>query len=47
MQSNCEANHIQVAESTAKHLMENPKYKLTKRGVLFVKGKGHLFIIII
>ncbi|EJD75213.1 RGC/RGC protein kinase [Loa loa] len=40
MQSNCEPNQIQVAESTAKILMENSKYKLTKRGVVNVKGKG-------
>ncbi|EJW77768.1 hypothetical protein WUBG_11322 [Wuchereria bancrofti] len=40
MQSNCEANQIQVAESTAKILMENSKYNLTKRGVVHVKGKG-------
>ncbi|VBB27749.1 unnamed protein product [Acanthocheilonema viteae] len=40
MQSNCESNQIQVAESTAKILMENSKYKLTKRGVVNVKGKG-------
>uniref|UniRef100_A0A1I8ELQ4 guanylate cyclase n=1 Tax=Wuchereria bancrofti TaxID=6293 RepID=A0A1I8ELQ4_WUCBA len=43
MQSNCEANQIQVAESTAKILMENSKYNLTKRGVVHVKGKGYLF----
>uniref|UniRef100_A0A0R3RZQ8 Guanylate cyclase domain-containing protein n=1 Tax=Elaeophora elaphi TaxID=1147741 RepID=A0A0R3RZQ8_9BILA len=42
MQSNCEPNQIQVAESTAKILMGHPnsKYKLTKRGVVRVKGKG-------
>ncbi|VDO27833.1 unnamed protein product [Onchocerca flexuosa] len=40
MQSNCQANQIQVAESTAKILMEYSKYKLTKRGVVHVKGKG-------
>ncbi|KAM3727733.1 Receptor-type guanylate cyclase gcy-10 [Dirofilaria immitis] len=33
MQSNCEANQIQVAESTAKILMGYSKYKLTKRGM--------------
>ncbi|CAG9537059.1 unnamed protein product [Cercopithifilaria johnstoni] len=40
MQSNCEPNQIQVAESTAKILMEHSKYKLSKRGVVHVKGKG-------
>ncbi|MCP9265164.1 Guanylate cyclase [Dirofilaria immitis] len=40
MQSNCEANQIQVAESTAKILMGYSKYKLTKRGMVRVKGKG-------
>lgn len=41
MQSSCEPNQIQVAETTAKILMEHSKYKLTKRGVVRVKGKGH------
>ncbi|VDK62680.1 unnamed protein product [Gongylonema pulchrum] len=40
MQSNCQANQIQMAESTAKLLMESSKYKLTKRGIVHVKGKG-------
>lgn len=45
MQSSCEPNQIQVAESTAKILMEHAKYKLTKRGIVRVKGKGYLFLL--
>uniref|UniRef100_A0A915PGV2 guanylate cyclase n=1 Tax=Setaria digitata TaxID=48799 RepID=A0A915PGV2_9BILA len=42
MQSNCVANQIQVAESTAKILMQRSKYRLKKRGVVQVKGKGNV-----
>lgn len=40
MQSNCQANQIQMAEVTAKILMASTKYRLTKRGIVHVKGKG-------
>lgn len=40
MQSNCPPNQIQMSESTAKMLMERAEYKLTKRGIVKVKGKG-------
>jgi hypothetical protein len=40
MQSNCQANQIQVAESTAQMLMGSAGYRLKKRGIVNVKGKG-------
>ncbi|VDM27366.1 unnamed protein product [Toxocara canis] len=40
MQSNCQPNQIQMAESTAMILMQSSEYKLTKRGIVHVKGKG-------
>lgn len=40
MQSNCQPNQIQMAETTAKILMNSTKYQLTKRGIVHVKGKG-------
>lgn len=40
MESNCPPNQIQVSESTALKLMENPEYRLIKRGIVKVKGKG-------
>uniref|UniRef100_A0A915CRS4 guanylate cyclase n=1 Tax=Ditylenchus dipsaci TaxID=166011 RepID=A0A915CRS4_9BILA len=40
MQSNCAPNQIQMSEPTAMMLMEVDKYKLTKRGIVKVKGKG-------
>uniref|UniRef100_A0AC35TG48 Guanylate cyclase n=1 Tax=Rhabditophanes sp. KR3021 TaxID=114890 RepID=A0AC35TG48_9BILA len=40
MQSNCPPNQIQLSEVTANMLMKNEDYKLTKRGIVQVKGKG-------
>lgn len=40
MQSNCPPNQIQMSESTALMLMPVNEYKLTKRGMVNVKGKG-------
>ena len=40
MQSNCPPNQIQMSENTALQLMEINEYKLTKRGIVHVKGKG-------
>uniref|UniRef100_A0A7E4ZPX8 guanylate cyclase n=1 Tax=Panagrellus redivivus TaxID=6233 RepID=A0A7E4ZPX8_PANRE len=40
MQSNCPPNQIQMSESTALQLMVIDEYKLTKRGIVTVKGKG-------
>uniref|UniRef100_A0A0N5BNP6 Guanylate cyclase n=1 Tax=Strongyloides papillosus TaxID=174720 RepID=A0A0N5BNP6_STREA len=40
MESNCPPNQIQVSEPTALKLMENPEYRLIKRGIVKVKGKG-------
>uniref|UniRef100_A0A0N5AD78 guanylate cyclase n=1 Tax=Syphacia muris TaxID=451379 RepID=A0A0N5AD78_9BILA len=42
MQSTCNPNQIQIAESTAKLLQDSPKYRLTKRGIVSVKGKGEV-----
>ncbi|KAH7711133.1 Protein GCY-27 a [Aphelenchoides avenae] len=40
MQSNCPPNQIQLSEQTALMLKATPQYKLTKRGIVRVKGKG-------
>jgi uncharacterized membrane protein len=40
MQSNCPPNQIQMSEPTALMLMSVSRYKLTKRGIVRVKGKG-------
>uniref|UniRef100_A0A0N4ZT33 Guanylate cyclase n=1 Tax=Parastrongyloides trichosuri TaxID=131310 RepID=A0A0N4ZT33_PARTI len=40
MESNSPPNQIQVSEPTALKLMENPEYRLIKRGIVKVKGKG-------
>ena len=42
MQSNAAPNQIQMSESTARMLMGVPKYRLTKRGIVKVKGKGEV-----
>nr|CAD2134715.1 unnamed protein product [Meloidogyne enterolobii] len=42
MQSNAAPNQIQMSESTALLLMGVSKYKLTKRGIVKVKGKGEV-----
>jgi hypothetical protein len=42
MQSNAAPNQIQMSESTARMLMPVHKYKLTKRGIVKVKGKGEV-----
>ncbi|VDN60163.1 unnamed protein product [Dracunculus medinensis] len=46
MQSNCQPNQIQMAETTAKILMNSTKYQLTKRGIVHVKGKGFTQLVI-
>ncbi|KAI6232173.1 Tyrosine protein kinase and Adenylyl cyclase class-3 4 guanylyl cyclase domain containing protein [Aphelenchoides besseyi] len=40
MQSNCPPNQIQMSEPTAMLLMPIARYKLMKRGIVRVKGKG-------
>ncbi|CAD5233744.1 unnamed protein product [Bursaphelenchus xylophilus] len=40
MQSNCPPDQIQLSEQTAERLRDIPRYKLTKRGIVKVKGKG-------
>ena len=42
MQSNAAPNQIQMSEATALLLMCVAKYKLTKRGIVKVKGKGEV-----
>uniref|UniRef100_A0A8R1DTV5 guanylate cyclase n=2 Tax=Caenorhabditis japonica TaxID=281687 RepID=A0A8R1DTV5_CAEJA len=42
MQSNCPPNQIQTSEITAKLLFETHEYKLVKRGIVHVKGKGEV-----
>uniref|UniRef100_A0A9J2Q887 guanylate cyclase n=1 Tax=Ascaris lumbricoides TaxID=6252 RepID=A0A9J2Q887_ASCLU len=46
MQSNCQPNQIQMAESTAMILMQSSEYRLTKRGIVHVKGKGKRIFIV-
>ncbi|CAL2051795.1 unnamed protein product [Caenorhabditis brenneri] len=42
MQSNCPPNQIQTSEITARLLFESHEYKLVKRGIVHVKGKGEV-----
>lgn len=40
MQSNCPPLQIQTSEITARMLLATHEYKLVKRGIVHVKGKG-------
>ncbi|CAI2349479.1 unnamed protein product [Caenorhabditis sp. 36 PRJEB53466] len=42
MQSNCPPNQIQTSEITARLLIPTNEYKLVKRGIVHVKGKGEV-----
>ncbi|CAJ0953042.1 unnamed protein product, partial [Mesorhabditis belari] len=42
MQSNCPPNQIQTSEITAMKLFDVPEYRLVKRGIVHVKGKGEV-----
>ncbi|KAF1749263.1 hypothetical protein GCK72_025730 [Caenorhabditis remanei] len=42
MQSNCPPNQIQTSEITARLLFATHQYKLVKRGIVHVKGKGEV-----
>lgn len=42
MQSSCPPNQIQMSEPTALKIINSPRYRLTKRGVVKVKGKGEV-----
>ncbi|CAI5454903.1 unnamed protein product [Caenorhabditis angaria] len=42
MQSNCPPNQIQTSEQTALLLFQTHEYKLVKRGIVHVKGKGEV-----
>uniref|UniRef100_A0A8R1EM32 Guanylate cyclase domain-containing protein n=1 Tax=Caenorhabditis japonica TaxID=281687 RepID=A0A8R1EM32_CAEJA len=42
MQSNCPPNQIQTSEITARLLLSTHEYKLVKRGIVHVKGKGEV-----